>query len=161
MSNRIKLTTDFISLQVLLACSGSEPDASLVEAASIHNQAIAIQAKVAPMLREMAALQPQLIARRDFLVATDSTRAASMLTGMDSTRTAMNAWEDEIVEVPGNEDHEHHAEGEAEHDHEHAPPDVTPDEMLAIQQEMKKNIVQIQTAANRRLNQAKLVMNAL
>jgi len=51
-------------------------------------------------------------------------------------------WEQELVEVPGNEAH-HHKEGEHHH-HDHQPLTVTPEQMLIIQQDFKDRLQAIE-----------------
>lgn len=49
-------------------------------------------------------------------------------------------WEADLIEVPGNE---HHDDAHHSHDHSHATPDVTAEQMLAIQKELDERLSRI------------------
>ncbi|MEH0157387.1 hypothetical protein V6R21_24960 [Limibacter armeniacum] len=53
----------------------------------------------------------------------------------------LDTWEEDVVEVPGNKDHHDHEGGHHHHDHQQVK--VTPNQMLAIQQELKKRLDQL------------------
>lgn len=53
-------------------------------------------------------------------------------------RQLLEAWKEEIVEVPGNEAHHTHA-GDSHH-HDHTPPDVTAEQMLEIQKTLARRM---------------------
>ncbi|MCU0420238.1 MAG: hypothetical protein MUC38_11355 [Cyclobacteriaceae bacterium] len=111
----------------LAACGGSKENPMMKEAAAIHNEAVALAATLEERIH---ALQADTTAG----VSPDSIAAWN---------AAIKLWESDLVEVPGNEDHHHHDHGEGEHhDHHHheAPPNVTPEEMLTIQKELKARL---------------------
>lgn len=115
---------------VSIACS-NKPNADekvWKEAAVVHN--------------EMMALAHQLEARLTMLESdtTDVVRVDSIVIW----KAAIEAWEQEIVEVPGNEEHDQHKEGEEHHHRDHKVVEVTPEQMLTIQQELKKELEDIQ-----------------
>ncbi len=96
----------------------------LTEAAKLHNEAIALAEQLEKELK---------------LLASDTTIAQDSVVLLHS---AIKAWEDDLVEVPGNEAH-HHPEGA--HHHRHAEqPDLTPEQMLTVQQELFARIQNLQ-----------------
>jgi hypothetical protein len=111
---------------LLGACSSrSAADGDFREAALWHNKAVALAENLARTL--------------DSLELAKAVPADSML----AWRGAIEAWEGDLIEVPGNESaahtgHEHHHG----HDHE-ALPDITPAQMLEIQQLLWNRVEQI------------------
>ena len=104
-------------LLLLAACgTPSQEDKLLQEAADIHNTALAIAEELETTLKQNT-------------ISADS--ASAIL-------AAIEAWENDLVEVPGNEHHDH--EG---HNHAHEPVHVTSQEMLQLQLELKQRIEQI------------------
>jgi hypothetical protein len=141
-----RLIAPTLAAFVLVACgdSASEKDQALLdEAGKIHLEASEIQEAVEPELTVLDSLKTQLTSRRATLKDTAAVSAA--LAQISGVMAAMEAWEENAVEVPGVEHNHEHAEGEGHHHHEHKKaPDVTAAQMLDIQKEIKKNIDQIQ-----------------
>ncbi len=106
-------------LLLLAACgTPSQEDKLLQEAADIHNTALATAEELETTLKQNT-------------ISADS--ASAIL-------AAIEAWENDLVEVPGNEHHHDHEE----HNHAHEPVHVTSQEMLQLQLELKQRIEQIQ-----------------
>ncbi|MCU0384224.1 MAG: hypothetical protein MUF68_09190 [Cyclobacteriaceae bacterium] len=108
-------------------CTHNKDKETLTKASTIHNEAYALLEKLEDDLKTLKA---------DITINQDSVAVLSK---------ALAAWEENLVEVPGNEHEHHHHEGEEghnhDHDHNHAKaPDVTPNEMLEIQTTLKKEI---------------------
>jgi len=108
-------------------CTNTKDKETLAKASAIHNEAFALLEKLEDDLKTLKA---------DTTIHQDSLAALTQ---------ALAAWEENLVEVPGNEHEHHHHEGEEghnhDHDHNHAKaPDVTPNEMLEIQSTLKKEI---------------------
>ncbi len=103
---------------LLLAACGtpSQEDKLLQEATDIHNTALSIAEELETTLKQNT-------------ISADS--ASAIL-------KAIEAWENDLVEVPGNEHHDH--EG---HKHSHEPVHVTAEEMLQLQLELNQRIEQI------------------
>ena len=102
----------------LTACSASsKEDKVLQEAADVHNMALLMAEELETTLKQNT-------------FPADSTSAIL---------AAIEAWENDLVEVPGNEHHHEH-EG---HNHSHEPVNVTAEEMLKLQLELKQRIEQI------------------
>jgi hypothetical protein len=97
----------------------------LKEAAIIHNV----------MVKQAQTLKQQLHQHAGS-VMTDSIRA---------WQEALEQWESDLIEVPGNEEH-HHEEGE--YQHEHTSVYVTPQQMLTIQQELRRRLQAIEKRMN-------------
>lgn len=112
----------------LVACSTpSNEDKLLQEAADVHNTALLIAEELEITLKQNA-------------ISADS--ASAIL-------AAIEAWENDLVEVPGNT-HPHDHEG---HNHSHEAVNVTAEEMLQLQLELKARIEKIKkrvdTATNK------------
>ena len=134
-----------ILLASLAAC-GDKKDAKLDEAGKIHNEAHEIGENIESQIEGIDSLKTLLADKKKTLTdAATIARLDSTVAVLGGVAQAFADWEDNIVSVPGLV--HKHAEGEAHHDeHKHKPtPDVTSEQMLEIQQEMKKNIEKIKT----------------
>lgn len=108
---------------VITACSGGRGnDVIMEEAAHIHNETMAIAVLVEKAINNGEADSMNTISN-DSIV---------------HWRQLFEAWEGDVVEVPGNETHHTHAGGN--HHHDHTPPDVTPEQMLEIQRTLAKRM---------------------
>ena len=116
-----------LCLAVLLsACSGeNKQDPLLEEAFDIHQQAMEVNKEVRAQLQTLPESDPFVKRLRD----------------------RQQNWSDNLVEVPGFEHEHHHDHGhDHDHDHDHGPTtEVTPEHMLAIQQEFLDSIRAIQS----------------
>lgn len=140
----MKIAACFMSAALIMsavACADKK-DPILEEAGKIHNEAheigeaLEVQIEGIDSLRMMLTEKKKTLTNAAAIARLDSTSAA-----LESVQKAFGKWEDNIVGVPGME--HKHEEGEA-HNHEHKPaPNVTSDQMLEIQQEMKTNIERI------------------
>jgi hypothetical protein len=121
-----------ITLMTLIACSSKNPDENLnAQAILLHNS----------MMKKANEIERALA---DF--------EKNSRLNMDSVKVLRNAleqWEAEIVEVPGNENHDH----EAQHHHDHKPLDVTAEQMLAIQKDFDLRLSSIEKRITRLLAQ--------
>ncbi len=122
---------------LMLACTAKQAEQKEYEqAALIHNA----------MLDKAGKLEDTLT-----LMLTDS----AWLNQQDSVKAilaALENWEKQLVEVPGNEDHDHNHGAHEHHDHEQAPVEVTPEQMLLIQQDLESRLTNI----SKRLQQISL-----
>ncbi len=124
-----------------MSCN-DQKDPNLEQATILHNEASAIQAEIEPQIEGIDSLVNRL---NDMKKAATNAVAVAKI---DSTIAALNVvaasfkdWEENLIEVP-NMKH-NHADGEAHH-HEHKPaPEMSSEQMLAVQQETKANIVKI------------------
>jgi len=144
MTSRL-LTPTLLALALLTACGGknSADEATLKEAGEIHLQASEIQEALEPQVDSLAALKTKLAALK-------TSAATQAVADIDSVVSRFEAWESNVVEVPGMEHKHEHAEGDSghHHHHDHKPaPQVTASEMLDIQKEMKSELEKISTDA--------------
>ncbi len=121
------------ALVVVLIClgtscnSGEEVDPILKDAFAIHQEALRIEQTVQRQLDSF-----QISADTEILL-----------------RARLEQWDEQLVEVPGFEHEHHHAH---DHDHDHgSSPKVTPEHMLAIQQESLDSIRTIQRDLDRQI----------
>lgn len=120
-----------ISLVAVLLClgtgcnSGEDVDPLLKDAFAIHQEAMRIEQSVQRQLDSF-----HISADKEIFL-----------------RARLEQWEEQLVEVPGFE-HEH----DHDHDHDHgSSPKVTPEHMLAIQQESLDSIRTIQRDLDRQI----------
>ncbi len=130
---------------MLTACGAgknSKEEATLAEARKIHNEAIKIHNEVMKDLKNLAQLKVSL---QDSLTKKTDLPLQKQIDACEAQQTAMKEWMANIQEVPSKdgEAHDHHDHEGHNHDHKPAP-QVSADDMLAYQKEMKKNIEKIQ-----------------
>lgn len=129
IKNFMKIYALLAGTLLLIACGGptKEEKELLAQAATLHNAAYTLAGHLETKLETL---------KSDTTVAADSVTALL---------AAIEQWEEQLVEVPGNEAHHEHAEGEAHHHHhEHGKETtLTPAQMLTVQQEMKMQIDRI------------------
>lgn len=116
-------------------CSGSsrQEERVLKEAAGVHNA----------MMDELEKIELRLeLLRADSTVSKDS---------VIMWQSELEKWEDEVVEVPGNEEHEEHDEhAKHGHHHDHKRLDVTAAQMLTVQQELSSRLARISDRIQKR-----------
>jgi queuine/archaeosine tRNA-ribosyltransferase len=150
----MKQQTYFLfALLLVFSCNGKDEkaEALLKEAVKWHNEAMAIHKELMPAMKEIEELKTELTAQRDSLAGRDENAISQLdaqIMNLENISKEMQEWMGNIVEVPHDGEHHHHHEGE-EHDHDHshehgAKIDLTPEQMLEIQKEMKANILKIQ-----------------
>lgn len=129
-----------LALSGLSAClsSSDKHDPLLDEAARYHNEATAIQATLEPRVDQIDSL-------KTVLTGQSLPASAARIATLDSIKTAFEAWEENLVEVPGMP-HEHgHAHGKREHHHGDATlKDLPADQMRDLQRETLNSIRQLQ-----------------
>jgi hypothetical protein len=106
----------FVCMLSIAACSPSEEARILDEASAVHNTMIESARK--------------LKVRIDTALATSGNSESILRLKAD-----LEQWEKGLVEVPGNEQHEHEA-----HVHEHTPVRVTAQQMLNIQLDLRSQL---------------------
>ena len=158
----MKLAAFFLTIVLVstLACTDKK-DPKLEEAGKIHNEAHEIGEAIEGQIEAIDSLKTLLAEKKKTMTdAAAMARLDSTSAALEGVQKAFTAWEDNIVGVPGMAHKHEHAEGEAhKHDHNHKPaPDVTPDQMLEIQQEMKTNIEKIKADLNKAEEMLKKVM---
>lgn len=122
-------------LAVLIGCSSKRDDEKLnKKSIVIHNSMVQ---KASQLENELRLLKSDSIS----VVNKDS---------IDVLLFALEEWEQDLVEIPGNESHhnlEHH-----HHDHSSKAPEVTASQMLQIQQELDRRLKTISKSASDLLN---------
>jgi hypothetical protein len=114
----------FAVIVTVISCT--KPDRAeliLSEAALIHHAAVE--------------LGEQLETRLDSLEQLDATSVDSL----KSIHQSLKIWEGDLIEVPGHESHEHSAH--EHHVHEKSP-DLTPEQMLEVQQLLLERVQKIE-----------------
>jgi len=116
MMNNFLVIVLFLSLVLSYGCSSNEThDPVLAQANQVHSEALDLHEA---MELKLDSLQARVVSPPD--------------PRLDSLATALIEWEGRLIEVPGFED---------QHDHNHdSAPELTPDQMLAVQREFLKEI---------------------
>jgi hypothetical protein len=96
------------------------------------------------LLKQVKEAVPSLQARADSLSKAGADSLAlpirAMLTEADEVEKALKAWGETVVEVPGYEhDHSHDKEGDGHH-HSHERIETTPEQMIAIQKDLRDKV---------------------
>jgi hypothetical protein len=112
-----------LSLAVLTGCSSKKIDEK------INSQSIVIHNSMIKKAQAIEDVLTNLVA--DSLSTVNADSIATLLQMLEE-------WENDLVEVPGNKDHQH----EGRH-HDHKPLDVTAEQMLEIQQELDTRLSMI------------------
>jgi len=130
---------------VFVAC-GPEKDPKMEEAGKIHLAAMEIEESLHEQIEGIDSLKIVLNDKKKTL--TDAAAVASIdsaVAELDAVAKSFEEWEGNLVEVPGLPHEHHHHEGE-EHHHDHKPaPEVSGEQMIEIQKEIKANIEKIKT----------------
>ena len=118
-------------LIIFFGCSNSSQENALLEKSmEQHEAALGVSKQV---MEKITSLENQLesLAEVERLALEDT---------IQNLRSAWDGWESTIVEVPGHEDHHHH-DHDHDHDHDHeAAPDLTPEMILEIQEDINRRI---------------------
>ncbi|MEZ4903133.1 MAG: hypothetical protein R2822_15940 [Spirosomataceae bacterium] len=129
----------------LVAC-GDKKDPLMEEAGKIHLEAMAIEEGLHEQIEGIDSLKVALDEKRKTI--TDAAATASLdstVAMLDAVANSFETWEENLVEVPGLAHEHHHHEGE-EHHHDHKPaPNVSSEQMVEIQKEIKANIEKIKS----------------
>lgn len=131
---------------VLLVSCGDKKDPKMEEAGKIHLEAMEIEETLHEQVECIDSLKIVLNDKKK--TVTDAAAIAnidSTVAALDAVAKSFEEWEENLVEVPGLAHEHHHHEGE-EHHHDHKPaPDVSGDQMIEIQKEIKANIQKIKS----------------
>jgi len=122
-----------LGVAFIITCGGGEkPNEHLQKAYKIHEDAISVSGQVTDQLTKLAA-------------NSDSSFVATFRGELDSIRLALDAWNEQVVEVPGfEEEHDHSG-----HDHSHGnQPELTPEQHLEVQQHLLKEVQRIEKKIN-------------
>jgi ABC-type nickel/cobalt efflux system permease component RcnA len=154
----------FSAMVFVQACSSKKDEKTekvLAEARTAHNDAMKIHDEIMPQMKSLKEYTTQVSEKITELQASKDTTSQiksleALKASLEKCRKSMMDWMGNIREVPGEEGHEHNHEG---HDHSHeANPNATPEEILAYQVEMKKNVELIKQDFEKALNEAKTML---
>jgi len=121
-------------LVFLIGCSSKRDDEKINEKSiAIHNSMVQ---KASQKEKELRLLKSDASSK----VNKDS---------IDVLLFALERWENDLVEIPGNESHQH---SEHHHDHSNQAPEVTASQMIQIQQELDNRLKTISKRASELLN---------
>jgi hypothetical protein len=140
----------FLSIGIWLACNtAKKEDPVLKEAAEAHRQALEVEKAVAPLLGELVQVKNNLNVQGRTLTPEEQ----SVIQAVESIEASYSRWEETHVEVPG---YEHEAEGDSHAGHDHGPKlDLSPQDMLLVQRELRDTILALQQRVENALQQAK------
>ncbi len=128
MKNQKIVSIVMLSLYMTQCSPSKKEDVLLTNAAQLHNEAVALASLLD---QQLDTLENDISYLKDSVIA---------------WRTALEKWEGNVVEVPGNESLEH---DHADHGHNHEKAvELTPEQMFSIQQEMKAQIEKLQRRIN-------------
>ena len=103
-----------------------EHQQEMEEAAQVHKKIIDQEQKVKTLFNDLSSECKKM------------SEESSWCDSLDVINNDFLAWEESLVEVPGYEDEHDH---DHDHDHDHSQPvEVTAEEMLSIQEQLKKEI---------------------
>ncbi len=139
-NGQYKLVLIALFAALLAGCnSGEKVDEDLQTAFKIHEEAVEVRKKIADQINT-------------FKENTDSLFVESYKSDLDSIRLLLEAWDDQLVEVPGF-DHEHdhsdhddehdHSGHDHDHDHDHDhenTPELSPEQHLEVQKHLLSQI---------------------
>lgn len=132
---------------LLLTSCGDKKDPKMEEAGKIHLEAMEIEEALHEQVEGVDSLKIVLNDKKK--TVTDAAAVASIdstIAALDAIAKSFEEWEENLVEVPGLAHEHHHHEGEEHHHHDHKPaPDVSGEQMIEIQKEIKTNIEKIKS----------------
>lgn len=158
------LVCALLSIALLVgACGGksAKDDPILQEATKIHNEAHEMQEGIEPTVGQIDSLKTLLTNKKATLNDSTAKQVDELIVALDKVKGDFESWEENIVSVPGMEhDHEHEGHNHEGHDHhDHKPaPDVTPEQMLDIQKEIKKNMERIKADLETTMTKVKAIL---
>lgn len=119
---------------------GNSSEAQLLsQAAALHQEALRIDQEVKPQLEELIQQSNSIQIQGRALSGEEIRRVEAI----DAVRSSYAWFENNHVEVPGH-DHDHGDHAGHDHDHDHgAELELTPEDMLAVQQEFLDSIKSI------------------
>ncbi|MCS6968671.1 MAG: hypothetical protein RMJ44_08455 [Cytophagales bacterium] len=147
-----KYFTSGLLVAITFACGPSEKEQQLlVEAVQYHQQAMELERETIKLLEQIKESTPKLEAKVDSLTRAGADSLANLLRKAISQASEIEKqlveWGKTVVEVPGYEhDHSHDKEG-AHHHHSHERVETTPEQMIAIQKELRDKVEQIKNQA--------------
>ncbi|NQZ45513.1 MAG: hypothetical protein HRT65_14500 [Flavobacteriaceae bacterium] len=141
LPKRIKILIPMIGMVLLWSSCGDKKasNENLQKAFEIHNEALGIQKSA---LDQMAKLR----ANKDSLFLDTYSNE------LNTISSSLEAWNEQLVEVPGFDDHDHSHHDHSDHDHDHdehqqnGHQELTPEQHLEVQQQL---LVEIRAIAEK------------
>jgi len=137
-----------IVLFLVAACSSEDQDeAKIQQAAEIHAESVALEQEIKPQLEALVQAKNNINVQGRALTAEEQ----SFVKKVEQLEQSYDFWEANHIGVPGYEsehdhahDHDHH-DHDHDHDHDHgASIELSPQDMLLIQQEFKDTLLVLQ-----------------
>jgi hypothetical protein len=131
---------------IFSACGGQKKENPiLLEAADTHVEAVRIEQEIRPRIEELAQLKNQLSIQGRELTPAEQ----AFIEDVDRLLGGLAHWDENVVEVPGYEHHGHDHEDDHEHEHHHhraAPPNMSPEDILFVQRELRDTLMAMRRA---------------
>lgn len=133
-------------LLLIASCTTNHEDKLHDQSVKNHNQALKIGTQVQGKINRIDSLISSLTEEKSTI--------AVLIDSLTSIKEDYAYWESTIVEVPGHEhDHEHHNHHDHNHDQE---PNLTPEMILAVQQDLKERIEKLNDRTQELLSKASI-----
>ena len=135
-SNRCQQLIFTFGLIVLSVACGNQKKTNedLQQAFKLHQEAMNVRDQTVDQLAKLTANEDSLFVK-------------TYKKDLDSISRALEAWDEQLVEVPGFEDDHDHSGHDHDHDHDEQP-DMTPEQHLEVQQYMLQQIRAIEKSIN-------------
>ena len=137
--SKIKVRIGYLlMISLFAACTGSKEDEKIIEQSiKVHEEAMKMGSKASDKIVQIEGIAKDL----------EEPMMSAIMDSVENLKSAWKAWDETIVEVPGHEDHdhEHHHDHDLhvqEHHHE-STPDLTPEMVLEVQEEIKKRAYEL------------------
>ncbi len=134
-----RVTFFFALFGLLFLVSCSKPDPKMQEAFEIHSQALEVQERLKPVMKELIQRSNNIQVQGRALTDQEISFSESVI----SLGASYDEWNKNHIVVPGFEKH-HKCDG----NHDHAPPlKLTGDEMISVQKEFLEKITEMEKQA--------------
>ena len=127
-------------LIILFGCTSSQKEELLDKSMKIHEEALKISTQVKEKINQIESASES---------QTDSLAIVALKDSVEVLSAGWDEWESTLVEVPGREHDHHHHDHDHDHEgHDHSPaPDLTPEMIFEIQEDLKMRIIALDTRA--------------
>lgn len=149
-----QLLSCLLAALLITACNTSQKEnPQLKEAADVHLEAMQIEKQMKPQLAELVQLKNSINIQGRELTAEE----IALVQQIEALEASYAFWEENHVEVPGHEHHDHDDHDHDDHHHHHHGPklNLSPADMLLVQQEFRDSIRAIQQRVEATLQAAK------
>ncbi|MEM6895428.1 MAG: hypothetical protein AAF554_17155 [Bacteroidota bacterium] len=124
-------------ISLLSGCGEKKKDENLIQAFKFHEEAIQVRQTAKDEMAKLEAI-------------TDSVFVATYSDELNSINSALEEWDEQLIEVPGfEEEHDHsHHDHDHDHEHNHSEQELTPKQHLEVQQHLLDEIKSIAEKIN-------------